>query len=155
MNKFNVKVNLEKEMKISTRPLMNSISKKMRKTVYDRFRNSTAPDGSQWAGITHRTGKPLWITGKLARSLKREYSKDRAIITTNDIRARLHNYGGIIKAKNKPYLHFKIGNKWIKVKQVKIKARPFIGFNQQMEDNYIKEIEQHYKKEILKKIGGA
>lgn len=67
-------------------------------------------------------------------------------IGTNLIYARIHEYGGVIKAKNAPYLWFKIhtsdrfmslrGNKrlakpvagwtWIRTKQVTIPARPFL-----------------------------
>jgi phage gpG-like protein len=41
--------------------------------------------------------------------------------------ARIHEYGGTIRAKNKPYLTFKIGNRWIRKKQVVIPARPYLG----------------------------
>lgn len=154
-DKLNIKIKLAKQMRIATRPLTEAISKDLKVVIGERFRTSTASDGSQWAGITHRTGQPLWVTGKLARSFKRSYNKDRAEIGTNDIRARIHNYGGVIKAKNKPYLHFKVGDNWVKVKQVKIKARPFIGFNQHMVSKYTQMISEYYKKEINKKIGGA
>ena len=37
--------------------------------------------------------------------------------------AAIHQFGGVIKAKNKPHLHFKIGSQWIKKKSVKIPKR--------------------------------
>lgn len=152
--RVNVEINILRQL-INTSSVLKEISKDLRNVVHERFRTSTAPDGSLWAGVTYRTGKPLWITGSLARSFKRYHNKDRALISTDDIRARIHNYGGVIKAKNKEYLTFKIGDKWVKVKQVKIKARPFAGFNQAMTDKYKQMIDEHYQREMTKKFGGV
>ena len=40
------------------------------------------------------------------------------LVGTNRIDARQHEFGGIIKAKNGPYLIFKIGDQWIQTKQI-------------------------------------
>lgn len=143
------KINIKKT-KLSTRPLMMSISKDMKAIIHSRFRTSIAPDGSKWAGITHRPGKPLLLTGSLMNSFKCVYTDNIAIVGTSDIRARLHQYGGVIKAKNKPYLHFKIGDDWVKVKQVKIKARPFVGFTQEQIERY----HEMATKYLEKSLGG-
>ncbi len=39
---------------------------------------------------------------------------------------RIHETGATIKPKKKEYLHFYIGGHWVKVKQVKIPARPYL-----------------------------
>jgi len=36
---------------------------------------------------------------------------------------RIHEYGGVIRAKNKPYLTFKINGRWIRVKEVRIRPK--------------------------------
>lgn len=42
------------------------------------------------------------------------------------IKARVHEYGKIIRARRKPYLVFKIGEQWIRAKSVRIKPKePF------------------------------
>ncbi len=41
--------------------------------------------------------------------------------------AAIHEYGGTIKAKNAPYLVFKLGPFWYKKKQVTIPARPYLN----------------------------
>ena len=41
--------------------------------------------------------------------------------------AHIHNVGGVIKAKNAPYLKFKIGNQWIQVKSVRIKRKSYMA----------------------------
>jgi hypothetical protein len=43
----------------------------------------------------------------------------------NTKKAYVHEYGMTIHARTKPYLHFKIGNAWIKTKQVRIRQKRF------------------------------
>lgn len=140
--------------KIPTRELMNIIAHNMQETVKDRFRTSSGPNGERWATVAYRNGKPLVITGSLRDSLKREYKQDIAIVGTNDIRARIHQYGGFIRAKNKPYLHFKINDKWVKTKSVYIRARPYVGFNEVMKKRYKEMITAHFKEHLKNKLGG-
>lgn len=40
--------------------------------------------------------------------------------------ARIHEQGGIIRARNAPFLVFRVGGRWIKTKQVRIPARPYL-----------------------------
>lgn len=47
-------------------------------------------------------------------------------IGTNLEYARIHEYGGTIRAKNKPFLVFKIGGKLIFTKSVQIPPRPYL-----------------------------
>lgn len=147
------RVNINKS-KILTKPLMIAIGKDIKAVIQSRFRNSIGPDGSHWAGVSYRTGKPLLITGSLMRSFKSSYTSNTAIVGTNDIRARLHQFGGTIKAKNKSYLHFKIGDKWVKVKEVKIKARPFNGFNQELFERYKTMVASYLSQELKESLGG-
>lgn len=37
----------------------------------------------------------------------------------------IHEYGGIIRAKNKPYLRFKVRGQWVRVKQVRIRQKKY------------------------------
>ena len=41
--------------------------------------------------------------------------------------AHIHNVGGVIRAKNAPYLKFKIGNQWIQVKSVRIRRKNYMA----------------------------
>ena len=47
-------------------------------------------------------------------------------IGTNIEYARIHEYGGTIKAKDKPLLAFRIGGKLILTKSVQMPARPYL-----------------------------
>ena len=70
-------------------------------------------------------------TGHLRSSITVSRSIDRNNLTffigTNVKYARIHEFGGVIRAKNAPYLAFKIGEKFIRKKQVVIPARPFLS----------------------------
>jgi hypothetical protein len=41
--------------------------------------------------------------------------------------ARIHEHGGQIRAKNKPYLVFKVGGRWRRAKQVTIKPKRYFA----------------------------
>lgn len=47
-------------------------------------------------------------------------------VGTNVKYAAIHEYGGVINAKNAPYLKFKIGNKWISKKSITMPERSFL-----------------------------
>jgi phage gpG-like protein len=50
-------------------------------------------------------------------------------IKAEAVYAAIHQFGGVIKAKNVPYLRFKVGDRWASKKQVTIPARPFFPVN--------------------------
>jgi len=71
------------------------------------------------------------LTGTLRRYLHsskptRKSGQWEVQVGTNLRYAAIHEYGGIIKAKNKPFLVFKIGGKLIFTKSVQIPARPYL-----------------------------
>ncbi len=47
-------------------------------------------------------------------------------LVANVVYASIHETGGTIIPKTKKYLRFKIGNRWVTTKKVKIPARPLI-----------------------------
>ncbi len=70
-------------------------------------------------------------TGTLKRYLHsskptRKSGRWEVQVGTNLRYAAIHEYGGIIKAKNKPFLVFKIDGKLIFTKSVQIPARPYL-----------------------------
>lgn len=71
--------------------------------------------------------KAPFKTGNLRRSLHIEPGDGREVlIGTNLDYAAIQEFGGIIKAKNGPYLKFKIGDQWVQTAQVQIPARPYL-----------------------------
>lgn len=68
-------------------------------------------------------------TGHLRRSIQidRTHVKNGKIrVGTNVKYSRIHEFGGVIKAKTAGLLHFKIENFWHTAKSVIIPARPFM-----------------------------
>jgi len=65
----------------------------------------------------------LYKTGNYRTSIHVEPGIDLdgvpyALTGTDRVDAKQHEFGGVIKARNKPYLMFQIDGKWVKVKQV-------------------------------------
>jgi len=55
------------------------------------------------------------------------------------IYAKIHEFGGVIEARKKPFLAFQIDGKWIFTKKVVIPARPYL---RPAVDNHMGEIKQ-------------
>ncbi|CAL7897851.1 phage virion morphogenesis protein [Fusobacterium necrophorum] len=86
--------------KVNTKELMEEIANDMQARVQSRFRMSVGPDGHRWFPIGIRKGKPLMNTGLLSKSISSKATMTKAIVGTNNRYARLHNYGGVIRAKS-------------------------------------------------------
>lgn len=69
-------------------------------------------------------------TGALRRSIESGVDKrgSRLIgwLGSNIVYARIHEFGGIIRAHGSGYLRFPIGDSWVSVKQVRIPPRPYL-----------------------------
>jgi len=74
----------------------------------------------------NKSGKPKVRTGTLRRSIKSGVSNNTAWIGSDVVYARIIEKGGVITAKNKPYLSFQIDGKWFKKKSVTIPPRPYL-----------------------------
>lgn len=66
------------------------------------------------------------VSGDLARSITHKIIGNRVVIGSNLVYARIHELGGTIRAKTAPYLHFKVGDRWVSTKEVTIPERPFL-----------------------------
>lgn len=100
----------------------------------ERFDNETAPDGSKWtpsARAKEEGGKTLTDTSQLRSSITHNADGDSVEVGTNKIYAGVHQYGATIRAKNAPYLAFRLPGDlgFRKVAQVTIPARRFLGIS--------------------------
>lgn len=93
--------------------------------VLSCFEQSKDPYGLPWAPLKHRAGMPLLDTGRLRNSLHVSTTPQGVTVHTSVKYAALHNYGGVVRAKNKKALAFKVGNRTVFAKSVTIPARPF------------------------------
>ncbi len=102
--------------------------------IQQRFQAQQSPQGLPWKQSIRAKvfgGKTLQDTGKLLQSMQFIVSGNRVEVGTNVEYARFLHDGATIKAKNAPYLRFKIGNRWASKKEVVLPARPILGFSEQ------------------------
>lgn len=91
------------------------------------FKSTTSPWGQTWQAPKYRSGKALSDTGRLRRSITSRPDQDGVTIGTNLIYARIHQFGGTIKAKNGPFLAIpKPGGGVFLTKQVTIPKRSYL-----------------------------
>ncbi|MEK0082867.1 phage virion morphogenesis protein [Benzoatithermus flavus] len=112
-------------------PVMDEIGRTLVKNTQLRFEDQRGPDGSAWLPSLRarlQGGQTLKDTGRLVASITHVATGDRVEIGTNVLYAALHQFGGTIRAKQAPYLRFRLADGTpIAVKEVTIPARPFLG----------------------------
>lgn len=122
-----------------------AIGEAIRTSTVLRFNKEKDPENQSWTKSIRATkegGQTLSETATLKNSITQRKSihatKKGVEVGTNVIYAAVHNFGHdfgeiTIRAKNKKVLRFKIGDKWISKKEVKIKLvmpkRQFLGIN--------------------------
>ncbi len=117
----------------ATLPLMRAIGGFVRDATRRRFRDQVTPDGRPWKpSLRAQLQGGVTLTD---RGLLRDSYIDRATPTevqvgTNDIRAAIHHFGGVIRAKGSGALRFSLpGGGFATVKSVTMPARPALGVN--------------------------
>lgn len=118
-----------------TAPIMADIAALGEESTRQRFRTQAGPDGKPWkpslrAQITGR--RTLTLTGRLAASLtgSQRSGRDWAEWGSNVEYAAIHQFGGVIRARNAKALRFALaGGGFATVQSVKIPARPFLGLS--------------------------
>ena len=95
----------------------------LKRGTQDRFESKTTPDGRPWTSS-------LFKTGALKRKIIANYDKDKAEVGSNLKYAAIHQFGGVIKAKNAKCLHFLLNGQDVFAKSVKIPANPYLGISE-------------------------
>ena len=106
-------------------------------SVHQRFMLSGMPT---WKP-TVLGNKPLIGSGALMNSETIDSRSDTHISISwgNGLPyAMIQQYGGVVQAKNVPYLKFKMGDQWVSKKSVKIPARPYVALEPQDIVNIVK-----------------
>ena len=139
--------------------LNNVLSSVVRASTMERFKTSRTPEGKRWEPskrAEQEAGKTLVKTGTMKNSIRRSANDSGFAVGTNNIYAATHQFGApgrriTIRAKTSRGLIFKIGDQWIRKKQVTIRvhipARPFLGISE--EDQ--KEIREEFEAELRRK----
>lgn len=88
-------------------PAMRELARVLKTGAQLRFRSQRGPDGTPWEPsrrVTEGGGQTLSLSGRLRRSLTTAATATTATIGTNDVRAAIHQFGGVIRAKKGPFL---------------------------------------------------
>jgi phage gpG-like protein len=80
------------------KPMMDEIGLMGVTSVKRNFQTGGRP--SKWKAPLFRTGKALRDTGDLMGSMDYEVQGKTILVGTNSIKAKIHHFGGIIRAKN-------------------------------------------------------
>lgn len=127
------------------RPALRSIGRSWLTNIQSGFRSGSDPYGNQWAPV-RRGGQPLRLTGILRDSFSFDVDGDGLRVGTNIQYAPLHQFGGEIRAKNHPYLRFKVGERWVSKKSVTIPARKMLpdqGLPETWQDDALDAMSKH------------
>lgn len=75
-------------------------------------------------------GRTLEDTRLLKRSIGYRAQPDRVDVGTNVKYARIHQFGGVIRPKRARVLLFRVGDRRVAARKVRIPPRPFLGINE-------------------------
>lgn len=118
-----------------TLPLMRAIGGYVRDATRQRFRDQVSPDGKPWKPSLRAQlhgGATLVDRGLLRDSYIDRATRDEIRVGTNDIRAAIHHFGGVISAKGGGALSFALANGgFATVRSVTMPARPALGVNEE------------------------
>lgn len=116
------------------RDLMDQIAAYGVSSTQQRFLDEKGPEGTPWKQSRRAKkfgGKTLSNKGHLLGSLTGSATPHSASWGSNKIQAAIHQFGGIIRPKNKKALAFAGIDGLVITKKVTMPARPYLGVNQQ------------------------
>jgi phage gpG-like protein len=141
-------------------PVTRSVAAEAVTRIKASFEHGVSPYGDPYSPVA-RGGQPLNDTRRLRNAFMDDSVPGRVVVSNPTVYARLMNDGGTVTAKNKPYLTFKMKlpgvaramrggrvtqrgrsqSQWVKVKQVTIRARPFLPDARGLPDEWGKRFE--------------
>ena len=129
--------------------LMDGVGREIQSQTRHRIRTEkTSPEGAEWPA-NRRGASILHLTGALWDSIDYRATMDQVHVGSARIYARIHQFGGTIKAKNGKALAMggrtgRGGRKamaW--AQQVTIPARPFLGVSEQDKRNILDVVREY------------
>nr|DAX50181.1 MAG TPA: virion morphogenesis protein [Caudoviricetes sp.] len=151
--KINIKTNIdsvstsfkEKLRSINKGEMLEEVAFYMENEMRKRFDTETDYQGNKWEKLKLREGKILSDTGMLKGSLGTAEIKGNTVtVFSNLVYAKIHDEGGVIKAKNFKALHWKIGEEKYFAKSVTIPKRQFSGVSDKNKEDLIKIINEYF-----------
>lgn len=131
----------------SPREAMRDIAAYGEDSTQRRFADGKGPDGEAWKPswrVQEKGGKTLIDSGRLLNSITSDSGDDFAEWGSNVIYARIHQLGGEILPKSKKALFFRTPDGGGRsVKKVTMPDRPYLGINEDDEENIIDIVNRH------------
>jgi len=110
-----------------------------------RFRTQKDPEGNAWKKGRKTAGRTLTQDGHLAGSLSSRATSNAATWGVNRVYAKIHQFGGVIKPKNKKALRFSVaGGGFVTAKKVTMPARPFMGISKGDREDILHVLRRHF-----------
>lgn len=128
---------------IDKKGVNRALAEAVRSSTRERFKEEKSPEDKRWEKsirASQEGGVTLTKSADLRNSIKSTSAPSGFAVGTNKIYARTHQFGEkgrkiTIRAKTSKGLIFKIGDQWIRKRQVtvkvKIPARPFLGLSEE------------------------
>ena len=134
----------EKLRSINKNEMMDEVAFYMENEMRKRFDTETDYEGNDWEKLKLRKGKILSDTGALKGSLGIAKIEGNSVsVFSNLVYAKIHDEGGVIKAKNVKALHWKIGKDKYFAKSVTIPKRQFSGISDKNKEDLKKIINDY------------
>lgn len=119
------------------RRLLAVLGERLVNSTKERFATNLAPDGASWAPLNPayaeiRTPKPILVqSGTLRDSIHAEVGTSFVRVGSSMIYAGVHQRGAVIRVKSARSLDFVLGAPpfLVRVKSVRIPARPYLGIS--------------------------
>lgn len=117
------------------RKLLAGLAEEVEGLILEGFQREETPYGKRWPQSYRARvegGRTLSDTARLRNSLSIRSTSSEVRVGTNVIYAPVHQYGATIRAKNAPYLRFRLAGArrgkgpWVRTKSVKIPQRQFM-----------------------------
>ena len=120
------------------RPLLRAIGVGLASNTRARFNEGRGPGDVAWAPLNPayaaiKRGTHILVgsgmSGGLQGSISFATGSDTVSVGTNKVYGAIHQFGGTIRPKNAKALRFRLAGGFVFVKQVRIPARPYLGFD--------------------------
>lgn len=154
---------LQKRLKqlreIDKKGINSTIGEAINSSTKNRFKTQKAPNGKKWPEserVVKNGGVTLVQSAVLKNSIKYKADSSGFSVGTNNIYAATHQLGDqnreiTIRAKTSKGLVFRIGDQWIRKKQVTVKVtippRPFLGLSEDDYEEIKGTLEDYFKEE--------
>lgn len=117
---------LQKFQKLNPKGLTQSLGQVALKLVVEGFEQERDPYGRQWKKPIARDGQALSDTGRLRNAFRVTSTPTRVRISNATRYAAIHQFGGVIEPRRAKALRFKLSERWVTVKRVRIPPRPML-----------------------------